>query len=271
MEDLKNVLKGMLIGISNVIPGVSAGTTCVILEIYDKLIYSISNIFKDFKKNFKFLFFIGIGVLIGILFFSNVMEELLNNYPWNMNYLFIGLIIGSVNILFKTIFTYKPKKNDYIYFIITLTLLIVLRFITPINNVKVIAELNFSNVMLLIISGFIAAGTMILPGISGAFILILLGMYNSVISAVSNFNIIFLIPFGIGVILGFVIMVKLLEFLLRRFKLQTYMAILGLVIGSVFSIFPGFEFSLKGLSCIGMFLIGFFISFFVSRVSKKNG
>ena len=258
MDDLKNIFKGVILGVSNIIPGVSAGTMAVILGIYNKIIDSISEVLRNFKENFRFLFFfIGIGILGGIIIFSNILEEFLKKYPWQMNYLFMGLIAGSIGILFKTAISYNPKKSYYGYFIVTLLILVIMRFINSPIDAKIIVSLNFKNIIFLMLSGFVASSAMILPGVSGSFVLVLFGMYNSIISAISNFNIIVLIPFGIGVILGLIIMIKIIGYLLKNFKAQTYMGIVGLVVGSIFSIFPGFEFSILGISCIVVFLIGF--------------
>ena len=270
MDDLKNIFKGVILGVSNIIPGVSAGTMAVILGIYNKIIDSVSGVLRNFKENFRFLFFIGIGILGGIIFFRNILEEFLKKYPWQMNYLFMGLIAGSIGILFKTAISYNPKKSYYICFVITLLILVIMRFISPPIDSKIIVSLNFKNIIFLMLSGFVASSAMILPGVSGSFVLVLFGMYNSIISAISNFNIIVLIPFGIGVILGLIIMIKIIGYLLKNFKAQTYMGIVGLVVGSIFSIFPGFEFSILGISCIVVFLIGFLISFCICKINVKN-
>lgn len=270
MGDVKNLFYGILLGVSNIIPGVSAGTVAVILGIYNTLINSISGILKNFKVNFRFLFFIGIGVLIGIIGLSNIMDNLLEKYPWQMSYLFMGLIAGSIVILFKEAMSFKPKKIHFVYFLITFLILVGMKFINPSTDVVIISELNLKTILILVLSGFLASSSMILPGISGSFVLVLLGIYNSIISAVSHFQIKILIPFGVGVVLGFVVMVKLIEYMLKKFKVQSYMAILGLVVGSIVSIFPGFEFSSIGISCIITFIFGFLISLFLCRFNSKN-
>lgn len=270
LGDVKNLFYGILLGVSNIIPGVSAGTVAVILGIYNTLINSISGILKNFKVNFRFLFFIGIGVLIGIIGLSNIMDNLLEKYPWQMSYLFMGLIAGSIVILFKEAMSFKPKKIHFVYFLITFLILVGMKFINPSTDVVIISELNLKTILILVLSGFLASSSMILPGISGSFVLVLLGIYNSIISAVSHFQIKILIPFGVGVVLGFVVMVKLIEYMLKKFKVQSYMAILGLVVGSIVSIFPGFEFSSIGISCIITFIFGFLISLFLCRFNSKN-
>lgn len=270
LGDVKNLFYGILLGVSNIIPGVSAGTVAVILGIYNTLINSISGILKNFKVNFRFLFFIGIGVLIGIIGLSNIMDNLLEKYPWQMSYLFMGLIAGSIGILFKEAMSFKPKKIHFVYFLITFLILVGMKFINPSTDVVIISELNLKTILILVLSGFLASSSMILPGISGSFVLVLLGIYNSIISAVSHFQIKILIPFGVGVVLGFVVMVKLIEYMLKKFKVQSYMAILGLVVGSIVSIFPGFEFSSIGIYCIITFIFGFLISLFLCRFNSKN-
>lgn len=270
LGDVKNLFYGILLGVSNIIPGVSAGTVAVILRIYNTLINSISGILKNFKVNFRFLFFIGIGVLIGIIGLSNIMDNLLGKYPWQMSYLFMGLIAGSIGILFKEAMSFKSKKIHFVYFLITFLILVGMKFINPSTDVVIISELNLKTILILVLSGFLASSSMILPGISGSFVLVLLGIYNSIISAVSHFQIKILIPFGVGVVLGFVVMVKLIEYMLKKFKVQSYMAILGLVVGSIVSIFPGFEFSSIGISCIITFIFGFLISLFLCRFNSKN-
>lgn len=256
---------------SNIIPGVSAGTMAVVMGIYDRLIKSISSLFRDFRGNFRFLFSIGIGVITGVLFFSKLMSYFLATYPWQMNYLFMGLIVGTFGILFKTLKSYKPKKIHYIFLVITIIIIFGIEYLNLLesNNLYHSSTGNMDTV-LLVVSGFIAASAMILPGISGSFILVLLGVYNNMITAVSQFNLFILIPFGVGVLLGLICMVKIIEYLLSRFKVQTYMGIVGLVIGSLVAIFPGFEFSLRGLSCILLFIAGFLISFYISSLNKNK-
>lgn len=266
MRDLKNFLIGIILGISNIIPGISAGTMAVTLGIYDKLIGSVSKNFKNLKNNFRFLIFIGLGVVFGVIGFSSILEKFLIHYPWQMNYLFMGLIIGGMGTLFKEIRNFSVKRRDYIYLIITFLILIFISLVKPTDNVNILSNINFKNLFYLFLSGFAASSAMVVPGISGSFILILFGMYSSIISAVSNFNFLVLLPFGIGVLFGLIITIKIVGYLLEKFKVQTYMCIIGLIIGSIFSIFPGFEFSIIGLNCIVMLLFGILISYYVSKI-----
>ena len=207
MGDLRNILNGVVLGVSNIIPGVSAGTMLVVLGIYDKLIKSISTIFCKFKENFRFLFFLGLGILLGILLFSNILSYFLDRYPWQMNYLFMGLILGTFGILFKTVKDFNPNKLSYTFFLITFLILIGIRFMDiSIYSRDIIDELSLRNAIMLFASGFVAASAMVIPGLSGSFILIVFGVYNSLIVAVSELYILILIPFGVGVILGFLCM-----------------------------------------------------------------
>lgn len=271
VQDIKIVLKGIVLGISNIIPGVSAGTMAVVMGIYNKIISSVSQIFKNFKENFRFLLFLGLGLVLGVILFSKIISYFLFKHPWEMNYLFIGLIAGTLGVLFNTIKSYKPKKVHYIYFVVAFLFLILSEFLNVFTfNTNVIEGISFYNIILLFVSGFLAASAMILPGISGSFILVLIGVYNPIIIAVSELNILVLIPFGIGVVAGFLCMVKIVEYLLKRFTTQTYMAIFGLVTGSLVSLFPGFEFSLRQVVCVLMLFIGFGISYYIGKLNKEK-
>ena len=184
-----------------------------------------------------------------------------------MNYLFMGLILGTFGILFKTVKDFNPNKLSYTFFLITFLILIGIRFMDiSIYSRDIIDELSLRNAIMLFASGFVAASAMVIPGLSGSFILIVFGVYNSIIVAVSELNILILIPFGVGVILGFLCMIRVIEYLLKAFKIQTYMGILGLVTGSLVLIFPGFEFSMVGLTCILSLILGFAISYFMCKI-----
>ncbi|WP_051824022.1 undecaprenyl phosphate translocase family protein [Clostridium sulfidigenes] len=111
MENIFVILKGMVIGVSNVIPGVSGGTMAVVLGIYDKLISAVNSFFKDWKKNIFFLGEIAIGAGLGIILFSKLITNLLTNHPEPTNFFFIGLILGSFPMLYKRATKGKVKKN----------------------------------------------------------------------------------------------------------------------------------------------------------------
>ena len=277
MKYLIDILKGALVGIANIIPGVSGGTMAVITGIYEKLIDIIGNILSHLrswtklKEDLKFIIPIGIGALIGIIGFSKLLKWLLTYYEMPTLYCFLGLIIGSLPLIFKNANEKGFNKKYIIPFIITTVFMIVLNIIAiSVNDGNAIVEFSKTpiDMLKLVGYGFIAAGTMIIPGISGSMVLMIMGVYEAILTAVSNLDIITLIPFVIGVGIGIIVVSKIIDMLLDNFYGYTYYAILGFIIGSIIFIFPGFAFTLTGLASIITFVIGFAVSFMISKISK---
>jgi putative membrane protein len=278
MNYLINFLKGAVVGIANIIPGVSGGTMAVITGIYQRLIDIIGNIlshlksWEKLKEDFKFLIPIGLGAVIGIVAFSKLLKMLLELYNMPTLYCFLGLIIGSLPLIFKSANKNGFQKKYLISFIITILFMIILNLLaTNLSEENTLKEFEKSPLTMikLIGYGFVAAGTMVIPGISGSMVMMIMGIYTAILTAVSNLDIIILIPFAIGVLIGVIVVSKIINILLEHFYGYTYYAILGFIIGSIIFIFPGFSFNITGLADIITFVIGFLISFFISKFSKQ--
>ncbi len=229
-----NVIFGAIIGIANIIPGLSGGTMAVILNMYDKLVGAVSRFKDDVKGNIKFLAAIGIGALGAIVLFSNLIDYLLETQYMLTNFFFIGIIVGSLPLIFKHATKEKFNPLSLIPCIITFGIMIAMIFIRPdeaAQQAQTALTLPLA-IQLFFFSAF-AAICMIIPGISGSFIMLLLGVYTTIIQAISDFNLIMLIPVGLGILTGLLLGAKIIDFLLRRFPQATYFAILGLVVGSV--------------------------------------
>lgn len=266
MDNMLNILKGMVIGVSNVIPGVSGGTMAVVMGIYDKLLNSINNFFKDWKKSIFFLGEIAIGAALGIVLFSKLITFLLDKYQEPTNFFFIGLILGSFPLLYKRATKNVVKPINYIWFIITLGLMIAMSLFNEGNaSATVMTTLTLKSFISLLASGFIAAATMILPGVSGSLVLLILGIYTTFTTAVYTFNIPLLIPIGVGVLIGIFSMTKIIEALLNKFPQPTYFAICGLILGSVFTIYPGFTLGTIGIVSIIAFVVGFVLTYILGK------
>lgn len=266
MEFLINALKGMVIGVSNVIPGVSGGTMAVVMGIYDKLINTVNNFFKDIKKNIIFLGALAIGAVVGILLFTNVIDYLLKNYNEQTNFFFIGLIVGTAPLLFKKATEKKVATGNWVGLVLGFLLVAGLGVLEKANPEAAFLSTIFKpNMLGFFVAGFIAAATMILPGISGSFVLLLIGLYEPIIEVVKNFDIVNMAVIGVGVILGFLLMTKLIEKLFNKYPQTAYCIIFGLVVGSVFVIFPGFTFGLMGLVSIVALGAGFFIAYLLGK------
>ncbi|WP_211653084.1 DUF368 domain-containing protein [Planococcus alpniumensis] len=238
----KNIYRGILMGISDLIPGVSGGTIAFILGIYDRLLESISGFFsREWKKQLGFLVPLGIGIVITLLLFSRFIEFLLENHYEATQFFFMGLILGVLPYIMKQA---EVKKNFTARHLVILLVigaaLASMAFIQTDENVAPITELSLPTFFLLFFSGWIASMAMLLPGISGSFILLLIGVYSTAINALSTLNLPIVLAIGAGVMVGFVVSSKAISYLLEHFTYVTYAAIIGLILGSLFVVFPGF-------------------------------
>lgn len=246
IENIKLVLKGGIFGIANVIPGVSGGTMAVVLGIYEQMIEAIGNFFTNREKRkayFLFLFKVLLGAGITILIFSWIMDYLLNYYHLYTYFFFIGLIAGSIPAIYKTHPNMEPTVFSAITFLIGAGIVLTLSLSFPQmetnNPASTVIELNALQAGKLLFGGFLAGGSMIVPGVSGSFMLVLLGQYHQVIRAVKELNIELLIFLGIGIAAGIWGFAKLIDVLLKKFPKETFYFILGLVIASLYPIYPG--------------------------------
>lgn len=237
---LINFIKGFILGVANVIPGVSGGTMAVSMGLYELILSSIVNFFKDIKGNFIKLLPIILGILVSIVSTSKLVTYALTNYKAQTLCLFIGLIFGGVSLIMKKIKGKGSKINYLIFFIVFF-------FVISLNFLKTgLIEISFTNMgildyVLLLVMGFIASSAMVIPGISGSFILMVLGYYDKIIYTVSTItdfsklgsNLLILVPFGIGVLFGIIFMAKLITTLIKKHETKTYFAIMGFVLSSV--------------------------------------
>lgn len=265
-------VKGFIMGIANIIPGVSGGTLAITLGIYERLIGAISNLFKNFKKNIKFIIPIGIGMVLSILLLSKVISFCLDKYTLATILFFIGLILGGIPLLNKKVKGHYKSISNILIFLLSFSFVIVLSILKGEGTVS-FTNMNLFSYILLFLVGVVAAGTMIIPGVSGSFVLMLLGYYKPIIDTISSLtkfnnlfeNIMILLPFGIGIIVGIVLIAKLLEFLFKKFEVKTYFGVMGFVLASIITIFisaEGLVFSVPQL-LIGLvlLLLGFGVAY----------
>ena len=236
----RNLYRGFLMGVSDLIPGVSGGTIAFILGIYDQLLLSISGFFsKDWKKHIGFLVPLGIGMGATIILFSKLISYLLKHYHEPTQYFFLGLIVGVIPFISRQAGLKKNFKFGHILLMLLVAAALAsTAFMNPIEPIT-ITQLTIKNAIILFLSGWAGSMAMLLPGVSGSFVLLLLGVYASVITAISDFNLPVIAATGLGVIFGFIISSKLIRYLLGHFRTGMFAVIMGLIIGSVFVIFPG--------------------------------
>lgn len=247
---IKEILQGIVIGIANIIPGVSGGTMMVAMGIYDKLIESITHLFSNFKKSFQFLLPIFIGIGIAIIALSKLFEFLLSNYPIPTNLGFCGLILGSLPFITQKVAHKGFGIDKLIPFLVFFALVVGMSIAGEASGREVVLSLAPLQILLLFLVGVIAAATMVVPGVSGSMILMSLGYYepilktiNAMVSALVHLDfgqVLYccgiLIPFGIGVVVVIFAIAKLVEWLFARFQVQTYWAIIGLIVASPIAI-----------------------------------
>lgn len=246
-----NILRGMVIGIANIIPGVSGGTMMVSMGIYDDLIHSITHLFSDFKKSLRFLLPIFIGIVLALALLAKLFSWLLATWPIATNLCFIGLIIGSLPSILKNVKRKRIPTSCGVSFFIFFALVILFAALEGVGgNGDVVLKADFGGLFMLFVVGVIAAATMVIPGVSGSMILMLLGYYKPVIDLVSDaisallhFNlpvlghcIILGLPFAIGVIAGVFGIAKLIEWVMKKWRQQTFWAIIGLICASPIAI-----------------------------------
>lgn len=225
------MLKGFIIGSSMSVPGVSGGTMAILLGIYDKLIGAISNFLKDIKGNTILLvkFCIGAGAGIGSLAF--VIKWLLEKFPLPVSFFFLGAVIGGIPALYKRTKEAPLKITSGIYFIIGLAAVISIGFI-PVGNINVSSGSGIGHYFMLLITGIIIALALVLPGISTSHMLLVLGMYDAMLAAITEFDVVYIGLIGISTLIGIFLITKPIEWTMKKFPQQTYCMIIGFVLGS---------------------------------------
>lgn len=241
LENLILILKGFILGIANIIPGVSGGTLAMTMGIYEDIIKSISSILKTPKKSLKLLLYLGIGAALSILILSKLLNYTLTNYAFATTLFFIGLIVGGFPLLLKKAKGHKIRVGYLLSFLSTTSLVIILRLLQRTENTVSLNNVSLFTIIILLLVGMLAASTMVIPGVSGSFVLMLIGFYKPILNTISNItkinllghNLLILVPFGIGVLLGIVLTAKLIEYLLKKYEIYTYYGIYGFILASI--------------------------------------
>lgn len=239
-------LKGMILGSAMIIPGVSGGTLAISLGLYERIINTVSHFFKDFKNNLKFIVNLGLGIIASLILGALILNYTFEHAPIPTILFFIGLLIGSIPSLIKKINLKNTLKiSNIFYFLLGISIVLGVYLLKGNNNVVFSSEFNLIQFIKLILVGIVAAATLVVPGISGSFMLMTLGYYEPILKVISDLikfnnitnNLIILIPFGIGVVIGVIVIAKIIEFLFKKHETKTYYAIIGFLVASIIEIF----------------------------------
>ena len=234
--------------------------------LYEKIVDSIIHFFKDIKNNLRFLTPIAIGVFIGVFLFGNILKILFNKFYIPTSFAFIGLILGSLKLIIKQAHFKKITLSHLIAFLVTLSLSIYLIALEHSLNFN----MNVNSTSYLILAGVLMSAGIVIPGISKTVILMMLGIYEMYLAAVSTLNLSFLLPIGIGLVIGGIIFLFLINFLFKFAKSYTYFGIIGFIIGSIFVIYPGFTLNIQGIISILLLIICFIIGLELSSLKKEQ-
>ncbi len=248
---IKLILKGAMMGVANIIPGVSGGTMAVSMGIYDKIIHAATHLVSEFKKSMKLLLPIVLGMALGIVVLARILEYMFARVPLQTNLLFIGLIIGGLPAITKKV---KGKTIRLGHILVCLLFFGVVAGLAMMGEQEgAAADLSFNviNIVKLFGVGIVTSATMVIPGVSGSMMLMLMGYYNPILNEVNDFidNLVqfnvpgildgckVLAPFGIGVVVGIFAIAKIIEIIFEKFPDHAYWAIIGLIVASPVAIF----------------------------------
>lgn len=283
MQLINQILRGIVIGVANIIPGVSGGTMMVSMGIYDTLIHCITHLFSEFKKSIKTLLPYAIGMVVGIVALASLLDYLFAHYALPTSTTFIGLILGGLGILFKKVDRKKINWVCIAVFVVFFAGIVWMSLTGEVTNPESLT-INLGQILILLVMGCVASATMIIPGVSGSMVLMLLGYYTPILNAVSSLKdavfaldfaamvnpVLTLAPFGIGVVLGIFGVAKLIEWLLARFPTPTYCGVLGLVLSSPIAILLRTDMSGVGAGMILISLVTFALGFAAAWLLAKG-
>jgi len=274
---IKNIINGALIGIANIIPGISGGTVALLLGVYEKLTESIGDFLtapkEKKRKIFKFLSQIFAGVVTGLLIFAKVIDFLYTNYRESTSFFFLGLIVASLPLVLTHRDNKKINKHGKLWFLFGLLLMISFiifqSFYSGEETSSNLYQLTGGYTLKLILSGALAGGAMVIPGISGSLLLVMLGEYYNILGFINNQMIIPVALVGIGAIVGIIGFAKIIDKLLKSHRDNTLYFIVGLIVASLIEIWPGFTLNLSsGITNIIIFALGIYI---VKLIKKLEG
>ena len=256
---IRDFLNGLVFGATHIIPGISGGTIAVVMGFYFELIELINHFFRDLRKSLKFAIPLLTGFAVGLIILSSIILSLLTNYSFPTFLFFIGLIAGIVPHIYMRIVEYSQrlKTSNILLIVLPFVALSCISLLKAENEeifsaAEIYEKINFQYMIYIFFAGVLSAAALIIPGFSGSFVLLLMGIYNIAIYSISsirhlaadlsNFPLMLnicmvLVPLGLGILAGIILMARILKNLLNNYHGQVYSVILGLLLGSIFALF----------------------------------
>ena len=270
MKALINFLKGIVAGIGGIAPGLSGSVLLVILGLYEDTVHAIGTFFQNFRKNVRFLLPIVVGLAIGVLAFSKLVDYLLENFEFQTRYAFLGLVVGTVPLFYQQTKKNGPLRIWHYALILAAAATGLLLFGANPAGITNITDPNLWQSVLL---GVAVAGSSIVPGVDSAVILSTLGLYELYVSSLANFDLAILLPAGIGLVVGALAISFIMNLLLKKAYTITFSVIFGMFLSIIPNVLSGscniFSLS-QGLLAAAFVVPGFAISFYLSDISGNN-
>lgn len=252
MQYIWLMIKGLFVGISNIIPGVSGGTMAVSFGIYDDVIHAFTHVRKEFKASMHVLLPLVAGALVGVAGFSMIIEFLLDEYTLYTAFAFVGLILGGLPILSKSFkeSLYKTKRKatpvHLLLFIIFFIIVSWMGVADVSGGGPETISLGIGPLVALFFVGLVSAAAMVIPGISGSLLMLIMGYYYAVVYTINGFTTnlaafdiqalipftLLLISYALGMVVGIILISKVIDYFFNNYPSFTYASILGLVMAS---------------------------------------
>jgi len=281
--------KGIIVGVANIIPGVSGGTVAVITGVFDPIIEALNTLFKKFVRNLKFIIPVGLGAVLGVVGFSKLVGYSLEKFPLQTGFFFVGLVLGSVPLIYASVRKSGKFRYGYLIPFVICALAVVALAVTQTYFVPedtaagMLPELSFTVFIKYFFGGMLSAGAMVVPGVSGSLVMMLLGIYDdmlAMISGITSFGdkelmlraLLCIIPMALGIIAGIFTIAKIIGWLFKKFRTGTYYGILGLLAGSVLALLISLRMTAMVITLPGALIAvvtlaaGIAVSYFTSKL-----
>ncbi len=275
-SDVKNVIIGALVGFASILPGVSGGLFAVLCGVYERLIEDLSDIRHKLFSDFRFIFTLFVGLCIGMMVCALLLDVALSSFSMICMAFFFGLIVAQIPDVYGFADDGKETRktiSGILGFVFGLAIICVLMFYNTTEGTVDFNERTPLNMILFMLTGIVLAISKIIPGISGSSLLIALGLFDITISSMAHLDLYFLIPLGIGVVVGVLAFAKVMDVCLKKHRVVTYMTILGLTIGSLLIIIQEIVTSNPGtvdiIVCVVSAVIGTIAGYAFNEYGKK--